>query len=196
VDPSKWQRCTESLLSYFTIWSGLQISSSRWRITPPAATAMMRGYLAPARPRSAAGASSFARRLSSGQPCRLNQRRIIRIIIRTVDPLRYGPALQVVGRGLASDARLPSTKSCRKLSSRPRGGNAQAPHRCDTTGFGDCVMDGKYTNKSAPQPPRCHSCARPMQLLRRTSRFSFYCLACDEWHVEEGGPIKFTELHA
>jgi hypothetical protein len=32
-----------------------------------------------------------------------------------------------------------------------------------------------------------------MQLLRRTSRFgalpdlcSFYCLACDEWHVEEG----------
>ena len=93
---------------------------------------MMRGYLAPARPRSAAGASSFARRLSSGQPCRLNQRRIIRIIVRTVDPLRYGPALQVVGRGLASDARLPSTKSCRKLSSRPRGGNAQAPHRCDT----------------------------------------------------------------
>ena len=59
-------------------------------------------------------------------------------------------------------------------------------------------MDGKYTNKSAPQPPRCHSCARPMQLIRRTSRFgglpdlySFYCVACDEWHVEEGGPIKF-----
>ena len=64
-------------------------------------------------------------------------------------------------------------------------------------------MDGKYTNKSAPQPPRCHSCARPMQLLRQTSRFgglpdlySFYCVACDEWHVEEGGPTKFTELHA
>ena len=62
-------------------------------------------------------------------------------------------------------------------------------------------MDGKYTNKSPPKPPRCHSCARPMQLLRKTSRFgglpdlySFYCLACDEWHVEEGGPIKFTEL--
>ena len=56
-------------------------------------------------------------------------------------------------------------------------------------------MDGKYTNKSAPQPPRCHSCARPMQLLRQTSRFgelpdlySFYCVACDEWHVEEAAP--------
>jgi hypothetical protein len=49
------------------------------------------------------------------------------------------------------------------------------------------------TNKSTPKPPRCLNCARPMQLLRRTSRFgglpdlySFYCLACDEWHVEEG----------
>ena len=69
--------------------------------------------------------------------------------------------------------------------------------------FGDRVMDCKYTNKSPPKPPRCHSCGRPMQLLRKTSRFgglpdlySFYCLACDEWHVEEGGPIKFTELHA
>ena len=48
-------------------------------------------------------------------------------------------------------------------------------------------------NKSASKLPRCHNCARPMQLLRRTSRFgalpdlySFYCLACDEWHVEEG----------
>ena len=46
---------------------------------------------------------------------------------------------------------------------------------------------------SAPKPPRCPSCARPMQLFRRTSRFggppdlySFYCCACDEWHVEEG----------
>ena len=64
-------------------------------------------------------------------------------------------------------------------------------------------MDCKYTNKSPPKPPRCHSCARSMQLLRRTSRFgglpdlySFYCLACDEWRVEEGGPVKFTELHA
>jgi hypothetical protein len=49
------------------------------------------------------------------------------------------------------------------------------------------------TNASPPKAPRCHKCARPMQLLRRTSRFgalpdlySFYCLACDEWHVEEG----------
>jgi hypothetical protein len=57
-------------------------------------------------------------------------------------------------------------------------------------------MDGKYTNKSPPKPPRCHSCARPMQLLRRTSRFgglpdlySSYCLACDEWHVEEGDAV-------
>jgi hypothetical protein len=61
---------------------------------------------------------------------------------------------------------------------------------------GDRVMDGKYTNKSAPKPPRCHSCARPMQLLRRTSRFgglpdlySFYCVSCDEWHVEEGEAV-------
>jgi hypothetical protein len=27
------------------------------------------------------------------------------------------------------------------------------------------------TNKSAPKPPRCHSCAKSMQLLRKTSRF-------------------------
>jgi hypothetical protein len=46
--------------------------------------------------------------------------------------------------------------------------------------------------KSPPKTPRCDNCARPMQLLRRTSRYgglpdlcSFYCLACDEWHVEE-----------
>ena len=32
-------------------------------------------------------------------------------------------------------------------------------------------MGGKYTNKSPPKPPRCHICARPMQLLRKTSRF-------------------------
>jgi hypothetical protein len=32
-------------------------------------------------------------------------------------------------------------------------------------------MDGKYANRTAPKPPRCHSCAKPMQLLRRTSRF-------------------------
>jgi hypothetical protein len=54
-------------------------------------------------------------------------------------------------------------------------------------------MYDNRTNKSAPKPPRCHSCARPMQLLCKTSRFgglpdlySFYCVTCDEWHVEEG----------
>jgi hypothetical protein len=54
-------------------------------------------------------------------------------------------------------------------------------------------MYESHTNKSASRPPRCHSCAGPMQLLRRTSRFgglpdlcSFYCVTCDEWHVEEG----------
>jgi hypothetical protein len=59
------------------------------------------------------------------------------------------------------------------------------------------------TNNSLPKALRCPDCARPMQLLRRTSRFnglpdlcSFYCCACDEWHVEEVGPIKFKELHA
>ena len=53
-------------------------------------------------------------------------------------------------------------------------------------------MDGKYTNKSAPKPPRCHSCARPMQLLRRTSRFgglpdlySFYCVACKAYKLRQ-----------
>jgi len=54
-------------------------------------------------------------------------------------------------------------------------------------------MYENHTNKPAPKPPRCVNCARPMQLLRRASRFgglpdlySFYCVACDEWHVEEG----------
>jgi hypothetical protein len=58
-------------------------------------------------------------------------------------------------------------------------------------------------DKSLPKAPRCHRRARPMQLLRRTSRFgglpdlcSFYCCACDEWHVEEVSPIKFMEVHA
>ena len=57
-------------------------------------------------------------------------------------------------------------------------------------------MDGKYANRTAPKPPRCHSCAKPMQLLRRTSRYgglpdlySFCCVACDEWHVEEGDAV-------
>ena len=54
-------------------------------------------------------------------------------------------------------------------------------------------MDNERTNRFVRKPPRCLGCARPMQLLRRTWRFgglpdlySFYCLACDEWHVEEG----------
>jgi hypothetical protein len=41
-----------------------------------------------------------------------------------------------------------------------------------------------------------------MQLFRRTSRFgglpdlySFYCLECDEWHVEEGGAATDQRLH-
>jgi hypothetical protein len=31
--------------------------------------------------------------------------------------------------------------------------------------FGDRVMDGKYTDKSPPKPPRCHSCARSIFVL-------------------------------
>ena len=57
-------------------------------------------------------------------------------------------------------------------------------------------MYDNHTNKSAPKPPRCVTCARSMQLLRRTSRFgglpdlySFYCVTCDEWHVEEGDAV-------
>ena len=57
-------------------------------------------------------------------------------------------------------------------------------------------MYDRYANKTAPKTPRCLSCARPMQLLRRTSRFeglpdlySFYCCTCDEWHVEEGDAV-------
>ena len=57
-------------------------------------------------------------------------------------------------------------------------------------------MTDNYASKSAPKPHRCLSCARPMQLLRRTSRFgglpdlySFYCVTCDEWHVEEGDAV-------
>ena len=43
---------------------------------------------------------------------------------------------------------------------------------------------------TTPKAPRCLNCARPMQLSRKTSRYgglpdlySFYCLACDEWHA-------------
>jgi hypothetical protein len=70
-----------------------------------------------------------------------------------------------------------------------------APHIRSGLAFNEGrVMDDERNNRSAPKPPRCLGCARPMHLLRRTSRFgglpdlySFYCLACDEWHVEEGG---------
>jgi hypothetical protein len=49
-----------------------------------------------------------------------------------------------------------------------------------------------HENDKTPKAPRCVNCARLMQLLRKTSRFaglpdllSFYCVTCDEWHVEE-----------
>ena len=64
-------------------------------------------------------------------------------------------------------------------------------------------MHEYYTNQSAPKPPRCPSCGRPMQLLRRTSRYdglpdlySFYCSACDELHIEEGDAAADQLLHA
>ena len=57
-------------------------------------------------------------------------------------------------------------------------------------------MYDECANKAAARFPRCLSCAQPMQLLRRTSRFgdlpdlyTFYCRTCDEWHVEEGDAI-------
>jgi hypothetical protein len=58
------------------------------------------------------------------------------------------------------------------------------------------------TNKSAPKPPHCHNCAKPMQLCRKTSRFgglpdlySFYCCVCDQWHVEEGDAVADQRPH-
>jgi hypothetical protein len=63
-------------------------------------------------------------------------------------------------------------------------------------------MDGNYTNKPAPKFSRCTKCARPMQLIRRTTRFnglpdlySFYCVTCDEWHVEEGDAVVNQRPH-
>jgi hypothetical protein len=59
-------------------------------------------------------------------------------------------------------------------------------------------MRNKYTYSApkSPLPPRCFDCARPMRLVRRTPRFgglpdlySFYCLQCEEWHVEEGDAV-------
>ena len=56
--------------------------------------------------------------------------------------------------------------------------------------------------KSPSKTPRCHNCAKPMELLRRTSRCgglpdlcSFYCLACDEWHVEEDDGASEQRQH-
>jgi hypothetical protein len=54
-------------------------------------------------------------------------------------------------------------------------------------------MYDECANKSAPKPPRCVACARPMQLVRRTPRFgglpdlyTFQCEGCGEQHIEEG----------
>jgi hypothetical protein len=106
----------------------------------------------------------------------LNQRRIVRV-------------------NLTSSGGL--TDSCQKLSSWPRGGNAHAPHRSDTTGLvGDRVMDGKYASKSAPKSPRCHNCARATQPFRRTSRL-VDCLTCTPStasHVTNGMLKKATQL--
>ena len=47
-----------------------------------------------------------------------------------------------------------------------------------------------------PKAPRCLSCARPMDLTRRTARFgtlpdlfSFNCVACNELHLVEGDTL-------
>jgi hypothetical protein len=63
-------------------------------------------------------------------------------------------------------------------------------------------MDGKYTNRSALRSARCTKCTRPMQLLRKTERFnglpdlnSYYCVACDEWHVEESDAVADQRPH-
>ena len=64
-------------------------------------------------------------------------------------------------------------------------------------------MDGKYTNNPAPKFLRSTNGPRPMQqLIRRTARFnglpdlySFYCVVCDEWHVEEGDAVVNQRPH-
>ena len=95
---------------------------------------------------------------------------------------------------------------CQKLSLQPRGGNAddsyQGRPRLFTEGLlvsWKCVMWDKCSNKSAPKPsrpPLCFGCARPMQLVRRTSRFgglpevfTFDCRACGVSHIEEGDAV-------
>jgi hypothetical protein len=51
----------------------------------------------------------------------------------------------------------------------------------------------EQANNSAPKPPRCFGCGRPMQAVRRTPRFgglpdpyTFECRACGVWHIEQG----------
>ena len=53
-------------------------------------------------------------------------------------------------------------------------------------------MYDERANKSAPKPPRCVACARPMQLVRRTPRFgglpdlfTFQCEGCGEQHMRK-----------
>jgi hypothetical protein len=103
-------------------------------------------------------------------------------------------------------------RRCQKLSLQPRRSNAddsyQARSRFTKTYWrvGYCVMWGKYVNNCAPKsPPRCFSCARPMQLVRRTPRFgglpdlcTFECRECGVWHIEEGGAAegRLTDLAA
>jgi hypothetical protein len=55
---------------------------------------------------------------------------------------------------------------------------------------------------SRPKAPRCFNCARPMHLLRQTSRYnglpdlySFNCATCDEWHVEEALAVSSQATH-
>ena len=51
-----------------------------------------------------------------------------------------------------------------------------------------------------PKAPLCFNCAKPMRLTRQTSRYgglpdlySFNCLACDEWHMEEGNGVSIVQ---
>jgi hypothetical protein len=103
-------------------------------------------------------------------------------------------------------------RRCQKLSLQPRRSNAddsyQERSRFTKTYWrvGYCVMWGKYVNNCAPKsPPRCFSCARPMQLVRRTPRFgglpdlcTFECRECGVWHIEEGDAAegRLTDLAA
>jgi C4-type Zn-finger protein len=56
-------------------------------------------------------------------------------------------------------------------------------------------MNEERTTSAAPKRPKCPSCARNMQLLRRTQRFpglpdlcTFECEACGIFHFEEYEP--------